>query len=141
MGWTLVTRGCKPQIKQSVTIYTTNSFKTLSTNKDPKTNKTMQQTTPVQQPDAENDTKKRQRDKIRKYRRETLKQLKENEELFFDKAITCAKDEQTTVAKESRTNARRLAINNAHDYQPKPTVGMWQYGRNITNKIKSALFN
>ena len=59
----------------------------------------MQQTTPVQQPDTVKDTKKRLRDKIRKYRRETLKWLKENEELFFNKAITRAKDEQTLIAK------------------------------------------
>jgi hypothetical protein len=98
----------------------------------------MQQTTPVQQPDAVKDTKKRQREKIRKYRRETLKQLKENEELFFNEAITCAKNEQTTIAKENRTDAQRLAIDDAHDYRPKPIVGMWQYGCNITNKIKSA---
>ena len=104
-GWTLVTRGCKPQVKQSVTIYTTNSFKPLSTN-HPKTTKTMQQTTPVQQPDAVKDTKKRRRENIRKYRRETLKQLKENKELFFDEAITRAKDEQTMIAKERRTNAQ-----------------------------------
>ena len=84
--------------------------------------------TPVQQPDAVKDTKKRKRDKIRKYRRETLKRLKENEELFFNKAITCAKDEQTKISKESRTHAWQLAINNVHNYQPKPTVGMWQYG-------------
>ena len=61
-----------------------------------------------------------------------------DEELFFVKAITRAEDEQTTIAKENRNNARRLAIANAHDYRPKPTVGMWQYGCNITNKIKSA---
>jgi hypothetical protein len=65
----------------------------------------MQQTTPVQQPNTVKDTKKRQRDKIRKYRRETLKRLKENEELFFNEAITRAEDEQTNMAKESRTNA------------------------------------
>ena len=65
----------------------------------------MQHTTPVQQPEAAKDTKKRQRDKIRKYRHETLKRPKENEELFFDEAITCAKDEQTKIAKENRTNA------------------------------------
>ena len=65
----------------------------------------MQQTIPIQQPNAIKDTKKRQRDKIRKYRCETLKQLKENEELCFDKAITRAKDEGTTIAKENRNNA------------------------------------
>ena len=76
----------------------------------------MQQTTPVQQSDTVTDTKKRRRDKIRKYRRETLKRLKENEELFFGEAITRAEDERTTIAKECRTNARRLAINDAHNY-------------------------
>ena len=82
----------------------------------------MQQTTPVQQPNAVEDTKKCRRNKIRKYRRETIKQVKENEELFFNKAITRAEDEQTKMAQEIRTNAQRLAINNAHDYPPKPTV-------------------
>ena len=43
----------------------------------------MQQTTPVQQPDAVKDTKKHQRGKIGKYRRETLKQLKKNKGFFF----------------------------------------------------------
>ena len=38
-GWNLVTRGSKPQVKQTVTIYTTNSFKPLSTNNDLETNK------------------------------------------------------------------------------------------------------
>ena len=98
----------------------------------------MQQTTPVTQPKAAKDTKKRRQDKIRKHRRETLKQLKENEELFFNEAITRAKDERTKIANKNRTNARRLAIDDAHDYLTKPTVGMWQYGCNIANRIKSA---
>ena len=76
----------------------------------------MQQTTPFQQPNAVKDTKKRRRDKIRKYRRETLKRLKENEELFFKEAITRAEDEQMKLAKENRTIAWQLAINNVHDY-------------------------
>ena len=76
--------------------------------------------------------------KIQKYRRETLKRLKDNEELVFDEAITQAKDERTPIAKENKTNAKRLAIDNAHDYWTKLTVGIWQYGCNITNKIKSA---
>ena len=42
------------------------------------------------------------------------------------------------IAKENKTNAKRLAIDNSHGYQTKPTVGMWQYGCNITHKIKSA---
>ncbi len=65
----------------------------------------MQQTTPVQQPDAVKDTKKRQRDKIRKYRRETVNQLKKNEELFFDEVITRSKDKRMEIAKVNRTNA------------------------------------
>ena len=62
---------------------------------------TIQQTTPVQQPDKVNDTKKRQRDKIRKYRRETLKRLKENEMVFFDKAITWAKMSERRLQKKA----------------------------------------
>ena len=76
----------------------------------------MQQTTPVQHPNAVKDTKKHQREKIIKYRRETLKRLKENEELFFDEAITRTKDEPTMIAKEIRTNAQQLAIENVHNY-------------------------
>ena len=81
-------------------MYTNNSFKLLSINDNLDKNKTMQQTTPAQQPDATNVTKKRRQDKIQKHRQETLKQLKENEELFFDKAITRAKDERTTITKK-----------------------------------------
>ena len=33
-GWKLVTRGCKPQVKQTITMYTINSFKPLSPNDD-----------------------------------------------------------------------------------------------------------
>ena len=61
-GWKLVTKGYKPQVKQTVTIHTTNSFIPLSTNNKLETNKTMQQTTPVQQP-YEKDTIKRRRNK------------------------------------------------------------------------------
>ena len=58
-GWTIVTRGCKPKLTQPITIYTNNSFKLLSTNNNPKTNTKQQQTTPVSQPNATKDTKKR----------------------------------------------------------------------------------
>jgi hypothetical protein len=52
-GGILVTKGCKPQIKQPVTVYTTNSFKPLSTNDDPRQikqcNKPPQSNNPRQQ--------------------------------------------------------------------------------------------
>ena len=84
-------------------------------------NTKQQQTTPVPQPDATKDTKKRRRYKIRQYRRETLKQLKDNEELFFYDAITRAKDEHTKIANENKTNAKQLAFDDAHNYQTKLT--------------------
>ena len=115
-------------------MYTNNSFTPLSSNNNPETKTKKQQNTPVPQTDATKDTEKRRRDKIQKHRQETLKQLKDNEELFFDEAITWAKDERTTIAKENKTNAKRLAIDNVHNYRTKPTVGIWQYGCNITNK-------
>ena len=133
--WTIVARGCKPKLTQTIPIYTNNSFKILSTKNDPDTNTTQQQTTPVPQPNATKDTKKRRRDKIQKYRQDTLKQLKDNDELFFNKCITQAEDERMMIAKQNKTNAQRLAIEDAHNYQSKLTVRMWRYGCNITNKI------
>ena len=58
--------------------------------------------------------------------------------MYLDKAITQAKDERTTIAKENETNAKQLAIDGAHNYLTKLTGGMWQYGCNITHKVKSA---
>jgi hypothetical protein len=104
----------------------------------PRKNTPQQQNKPVPQTKKTKDTKKRQREKIWKHQWDTLKGPKENEELFFNKCITQAEDERTMIAKENKTNAQRLAIDDAHDYRTKPTVGLWQYGRNITYKIKSA---
>ena len=47
---------------------------------------------------------------IRQHRRETLRKLRESEELFFDTNITRAEDERTVMAKEDTSNARRVAI-------------------------------
>ena len=93
---------------QPSTIYTNNSFTLLSSKDDPKTNTKQQQTTPVPQPDPAKDTKKRRRDKIQKYRQETLKRLKDNEELFFNKAIIQTKDERMTIAKENKPTLSNL---------------------------------
>ena len=100
-----------------------------------KTNTLQHQTKPVPQPNKTKDTKNCQQEKIRNYQQDTLKQLKDNEELFFDKCITQAKDERTTVAKVNKTNAQQIAIDKAHTVRTKLTVGMWQHGRNITYKI------
>ena len=45
---------------------------------------------------------------------------------FLYEAVTQAKDERTSIAKENKTNAKQLAFDDAHDYQTKLTVGMWQ---------------
>jgi hypothetical protein len=72
---------------------------------------------------------------ILQHRRETLQRLKENEELFFDTNITLAEDKQTVMAKEDTTNARRVAINSAHNQRCKPSVGLMQQGLNMSNNI------
>jgi hypothetical protein len=42
----------------------------------------------------------------RKHVKNTLQRLQESEELFFKKTITCAEDEQTTMAKEDTSKAQ-----------------------------------
>ena len=127
-GWTVVTKGFKPKLKQPVTVYTNNSFNPLSANNGPKKNTPLQQINAMptvdKQPSTQDSTQRRQAI-IRKHRQDTLKRLKDNEELFFDKCITQTKDERKTIAKENNTNAKQIAINKAHTIRTKPAVGMW----------------
>ena len=87
---------------------------------------------------SKQDNKQRQQAIIWKHQRDTLKQLRDNEELLFDECITWAEDERMEMAKENNANTQRLAIDKAHVKRSKPTVGLWQQGCNIVHRLKSA---
>ena len=50
----------------------------------------------------------------RKHRQLTLQCLAQQEDLFLDKCITMAEDEQTVMAKSDTTNSKKQAIDAAH---------------------------
>ena len=90
-GWILVTKGFKPELKKPVTTYTNNAFSLLSVNDNPEKNTPQLQTnalsTSDKQPPKQNN-KRSQREIIQQHQRDTLKQLRESKELFFDECIT-----------------------------------------------------
>jgi hypothetical protein len=96
------------------------------------------QATNVPIKDVKKEHKQTRRARICQHRQETLRRLKESEELFFDTNITLAKDKQTVVAKEDTSNARRVAIDSAHTQQDKPRVGLMQQGQNMIHSVGSA---
>jgi hypothetical protein len=67
----------------------------------------------------------------------TLQCLQESKELFLDRSITQAKDEQTTMAKEDTSNAKCAAIDAAHKFDT-TDIGLIQQGQNIVHNIGSA---
>ena len=96
------------------------------------------QATNIPSKDMKKEHKQSRHAQIRQHRRETLRRLKESEELFFDTNITLAKDKQTVMAKEDTTNAWSVAINAAHNQRSKPSVGIMQQGKNKIHSVGSA---
>ena len=130
-GWILVTKGVKPELKQPVTTYTSNDFSLLSINKDTEKNTLQLQTNALPMSDnrpSKQNNKQRKQEIIQKHQRDTLKRLRESEEIFLDQRITRAKDEHTTMEKDYKASTWKIAINKAHAERSKPTVGMWQQG-------------
>jgi hypothetical protein len=62
--------------------------------------------------------------------KQTLRRLRESDNLFLDNSITHAEDERTILAKNDGKNTRRLAMDSAHAKHDKPTIGTAQRGRN-----------
>jgi hypothetical protein len=60
--------------------------------------------------------------------KQTLRQLRESDDLFLDNSITQAKDERTAITKNDTNNAKRVAIDSAHAQHYQPTIGLAQRG-------------
>jgi hypothetical protein len=50
----------------------------------------------------------------RQHIKQTLRRLRDSDNLFLDDSITLAEDERTCLAKANKTNKKRMAINAAH---------------------------
>ncbi len=62
---------------------------------------------------------------------QTLRQLRENDDLFLDNSITITEDKRTDLAKNDDSNAKRKAIDLSHIRQDKPSIGLAQRGHNL----------
>ena len=130
-GWTVVTKGCKPKLKQLVTVHTSNAFNLLYANNNPEKN------TPQLQTNALPISDKRPSKQDNKQSTGYPQTTKRKQGTLFDECITQAKDKLTTLAKENNTNTYQIAIDKAHAKRNKPTVGMWQQGHSMTYSTKS----
>jgi hypothetical protein len=70
--------------------------------------------------------------------KQTLRQLRDSDDLFLDNSITLAEDEWTSLAKDDTNNKKRLAINAAHTKCGTPSIGIAQGGRNAAYSLGSA---
>jgi hypothetical protein len=61
---------------------------------------------------------------------QTLRRLRDSDDLFLNNSITLAEDEQTSLAKDDISNKKCLAINAAHTKRGTPSTGIAQRGRN-----------
>ncbi len=62
--------------------------------------------------------------------KQTLRRLRESDDLFLDNSITQAKDECTAIAKNDTNNAKCVAIDSAHTQRNPPTIRLTQRGQN-----------
>jgi hypothetical protein len=72
--------------------------------------------------------------------KQTLRRLRDSDDLFLDNSITLAEDKQTSLAKDDTSNKKRLAINAAHTKRGTPSIGIAQCGRNAAYSLGS-VFN
>jgi hypothetical protein len=82
---------------------------------------------------------RRQRKKTRRQHiKQTLRRLRDSNNLFLDDSITLAEDERTSLAKADETNKKRMAINAAHTKLGTTSIGLAQRGRNAAYSLGSA---
>jgi hypothetical protein len=70
--------------------------------------------------------------------KQTLRQLRDSNDLFLDGSITLAEDERTSLAKANDSNKKRMAINTAHIKRGTKCIGFAQRGRNAAYSLGSA---
>ena len=74
----------------------------------------------------------------RQHIKQTLRRLRDSDNLFLDDSITLAEDERTSLAKADETNKNRMAINAAHTKRGTTSIGLAQRGRNAAYSLGSA---
>jgi hypothetical protein len=74
----------------------------------------------------------------RQHVKQTLRRLRDSDNLFLDDSITLTEDERTSLAKADKTNKKRMAINAAHTKRGTTSIGLAQYGRNAAYSLGSA---
>jgi len=74
----------------------------------------------------------------RQHIKQTLRRLRNSDNLFLDDSITLAEDERTSLAKADETNKKRMAINAAHTKRGTTSIGLAQHGRNAAYSLGSA---
>jgi hypothetical protein len=80
---------------------------------------------------------RQQKDAWRQHIKQTLRQLRESDNLFLDNSITHNKGVHSTIAKGNTNNVKHVAINSAHAQRNQPTIGLAQRGRNMTYRLGS----
>ncbi len=73
----------------------------------------------------------------RQHIKQTLRRLRDSDNLFFDNSITLAEDERTSLAKANKSNKKRMAINAAHTKRGTTSIGFSQCGRNAAYSLGS----
>jgi hypothetical protein len=74
----------------------------------------------------------------RQHIKQTLRRLRDSDDLFLNNSITLAEDEQTSLAKNDTSNKKRAAINTAHTKRGTPSIGLAQWGCNAAYSLGSA---
>ena len=74
----------------------------------------------------------------RQHIKQTLRCLRDSDNLFLDDSITLAEDERTSLAKADETNKKCMAINTAHTKQGTTNIGLAQRGHNAVYSLGSA---
>jgi len=70
--------------------------------------------------------------------KQTLRRLRDSDNLFLDDSITLAEDKRTSLAKANETNKKRMAINAAHTKHGTTSIGLAQRGHNAAYSLGSA---
>jgi len=73
----------------------------------------------------------------RQHNKQTLRCLRDSDDLFLNDSITLVEDEQTSLAKANDSNRKHMAINDAHNKRGTTSIGFAQCGRNATYSLGS----
>ena len=81
----------------------------------------------------------RQREKAQQQHiKQTLRRLRDSNDLFLDDSITLAEDKRTSLAKANDSNRKCMAINDAQTKRGTTSIGFAQRGRNAAYSLGSA---